>query len=226
MLRSMFALSIIFLAALIAGGVEDRSSRPGMRPVRIGDGETLLVSTYEVSVASWRRCAMDGACADLAQAHARNTTFPMTGVSWLDVKDYIDWANARSGGGLRLPTLQEWRAIARSLAHEPALPLFTDPRLSWAANYGRDTAPAGPVRDRGSFTTTSDGIADLDGNVWEWTSSCAKMEAGTSPSNCPAFVAAGAHEAVVSIFVRDPASGGCATGTPPSHLGFRLVADP
>jgi formylglycine-generating enzyme required for sulfatase activity len=226
MLRSMFALSIIFLAALVAGGVEDRSSRPGMRPVRIGEGETLLVSTYEVSIASWRRCAMDGACADLPQAHARNTTFPMTGVSWLDVKDYIDWTNARSGGGLRLPTLAEWRAIDRSLAHTPAKPLFADPRLSWAANYERAAVPAGPVRASGSFTTTRDGIADLDGNVWEWTSSCYKPDSGLTPAVCPAFVAAGAHEAVVSIFVRDPASGGCATGTPPTHLGFRLVADP
>ena len=29
--------------------------------------------------------------------------------------------------------------------------------------------------------------------------------------------------AMLSVFVRDPASGGCAAGTPPANVGFRLV---
>lgn len=147
---------------------------------------------------------------------------PVTGINWLDVNEYLRWANANEGGGLRLPTLAEWRVIARALAHERPAPLFTDPRLAWAADYGRKAAPSGPPRAVGSFSTTPEGIADLDGNVWEWTSSCAKPGFGEL---CPAYVAAGEHEAAVSVFVRDPASGGCATGTPPAHLGFRLVAD-
>jgi formylglycine-generating enzyme required for sulfatase activity len=66
----------------------------------------------------------------------------------------------------------------------------------------------------------------LDGNVWEWTSSCFRPGFESATENrCPAFVAAGEHEAIVSLFVRDPATGGCALGTPPTHLGFRLVSD-
>ena len=42
---------------------------------------------------------------------------------------------------------------------------------------------------------------------------------------CPAFVAQGLHEAVISVFIRDPATGGCASGVPPPHVGFRLVSD-
>jgi hypothetical protein len=30
---------------------------------------------------------------------------------------------------------------------------------------------------------------------------------------------------VLSIFVRDPASGGCSAGVPPANIGFRLVRD-
>ena len=35
----------------------------------------------------------------------------------------------------------------------------------------------------------------------------------------------GLHRAYMSNFVRDGKSGGCAVGTPPEHLGFRLVRD-
>jgi formylglycine-generating enzyme required for sulfatase activity len=151
---------------------------------------------------------------------------PVTGVNWFDVNEYLKWANAREGGDLRLPTLAEWRVIARALAHEKPAPLFTDPRLAWASNYGREAAPSGPPRVVGSFSTTSEGISDLDGNVWEWTSSCFKPGFESATENrCPAFVVAGEHEAMMSLFVRDPASGGCALGTPPTHLGFRLVSD-
>jgi hypothetical protein len=46
-----------------------------------------------------------------------------------------------------------------------------------------------------------------------------------SPDRCPAFYVGGEHIAVMSYLVRDPARGGCAVGTPPAHLGMRLVSD-
>jgi hypothetical protein len=45
------------------------------------------------------------------------------------------------------------------------------------------------------------------------------------PSRCPAFFVGGEHVAAMSYLERDPARGGCAVGTPPAHLGMRLVAD-
>jgi formylglycine-generating enzyme required for sulfatase activity len=222
MRRSLLALPILLLPLLWMGGGSDTSFRDGMLPVAM-NGHTLLISKYEVSVGSWRHCMEDGACADLPEAHSASTSLPMTGVSWLDVQDYLAWTNGRAGGGLRLPTLDEWRIIDRALAQEPQQPLFTDPRLSWAADYSLRKPAVGPVRAQGSFSTTPEGIADLDGNVWEWTSTC--YQSGREVASCPAFIAAGEHEAVVSVFVRDAASGGCATGTPPAHLGFRLMAE-
>jgi hypothetical protein len=35
----------------------------------------------------------------------------------------------------------------------------------------------------------------------------------------------GRHRAYMSNFVRDGKSGGCAVGTPPENLGFRLIKD-
>jgi hypothetical protein len=43
--------------------------------------------------------------------------------------------------------------------------------------------------------------------------------------NCGVHVLEGRHRAYMSNFVRDGRSGGCAVGTPPENLGFRLVLD-
>ncbi len=228
MFRTGFAILLAGLIASWPGPQPDGSFMLGMVPVRIegNGGRTLLVSAFEVSVAQWRQCYDSGGCSYLPVTPVGTDRFPITGVNWLDVNEYIDWANGRSGGGLRLPTIAEWRELNRPLAHAKPPPSFTDPRLAWAANYGQETVSVGPVRHRGTFSTTPSGISDLDGNVWEWTASCFNGYFGEETNNtCPAFVAAGEHEAVVSVFIRKPGLGGCASGMPPTHLGFRLVSD-
>jgi formylglycine-generating enzyme required for sulfatase activity len=216
------------LALSWTGSRYDDSLGIHMVPLTLKDrgGHTLLVSRYEVTVASWRQCYLDGGCPHMPEPSGGSDDVPVTGVNYIDVGKYLEWANARSRRALRLPTIEEWRSINQT-AVAKARPLrFTDPRLAWAANYGQEKSPTGPPRPSGSFSTTSSGISDLDGNVWEWTSSCFKPGFESATENrCPAFVAAGEHEAVVSLFVRDPAVGGCALGTPPTHLGFRLVSD-
>ncbi len=226
MLRSALAIAVGTLVLTWAGLPHDTTLREHMVPVRMADGHILEVSPVEVTTADWARCARAQRCGLLPKTPGTAVPFPVTGVNWFDVNEYLDWANARSGGGLRLPTRNEWRWLNRTLENPKPPPLFTDPRLAWAADYGREESPGGPVRKSGSFTTTSDGIADLDGNVWEWTMTCAApgFEGGEAKF-CPAFVVEGAHEAQIPVFLRNPSAGGCATGTPPTYLGFRLVHD-
>jgi hypothetical protein len=38
-------------------------------------------------------------------------------------------------------------------------------------------------------------------------------------------VVEGQHRTYVADFIRDARAGGCAVGTPPANLGFRLVPD-
>ena len=225
MFRSAIAIVLGAVATSWVGLPLDRSFRDQMVPVQMASdaGRTIYVSVYEVTMDSWRQCYQEKACTHAPPALALRNSAPVTGVNWFDVQDYIAWAKSRSGLKLRLPTLAEWRELDRSLAKPKPEPLFKDPRLAWAANYGQEDTPGGPVRPSGSFSTTPDGISDLDGNVWEWTSTCYKSD--IKDKDCPAYVASGAHEAAMSVFVGNPASGGCATGTPPTHLGFRLVAD-
>ena len=220
------------LAATVAAGAwalrgPDAALLPAFAetPVTLPDGRVLYVATFEVSVAEWQRCADAGAC--IAPAPLRPgldaQTTPMTGINWTDAQAYVVWVHRAARFPLRLPTYAEWQVMADPVLPAPSDPLFTDPSLAWAAAYLTTPGYARALRPRGSFSTSAEGIADLDGPVWEWTSDCYDPE--TAPGNCPAFFAAGLHKSVISVLTRDPARGGCAVGAPPAHLGLRLVSD-
>jgi formylglycine-generating enzyme required for sulfatase activity len=204
---------------------------PGLVPVTTdaGNGQRLLVARHEVTIAQWQHCFEEGGCSHLPKPGfgATGTGFPVTGVNWFDVNEYVAWASQRSGLPLRLPTLAEWKSISHEVPFKKQPKLFNDPRMAWAANYGATATSSPQLKSSGSFRHTPNGVADLDGNVWEWTATCASKDLKEEAiAHCPAFIATGEHEAVVSIFIRDPAIGGCASGIPPQHLGLRLVANP
>lgn len=194
------------------------------RPVAMSDGATLQVMTREVTRREWKACADAGACEDLTGTIPDGEPdMPMTGVNRFDVESYLAWVNAESRHQVRLPTATEWKTIAAALPRRKYGKLFDDPRLSWAADYGSMPAISGVIRPSGGFGTLANGISDLAGNVWEWTDTCARDS--FDPSRCPAYKVEGEHETAMPIFVRDPFSGGCAAGTPPNHVGFRLVSE-
>ena len=93
------------------------------------------------------------------------------------------------------------------------------------------TITAYQVTAAGSFGANENGIFDLAGNVWEWTNTCfihrtvKDADAGASTANCGVRVVEGRHRTYMTDFIRDPRTGGCAVGKPPSNLGFRLVRE-
>jgi hypothetical protein len=95
---------------------------------------------------------------------------PAVGMTWHDAVAYCEWTEA----GCRLPTSDEWYFAAagkerREYAWGDEKP--DDDRANFVYHVGRVTAvglfPEG---------NTPEGVADMTGNVWEWTSS--KYEAG------------------------------------------------
>lgn len=197
---------------------------PTLRTVELPGGSSLLVMKREVTRREWKACADAGACENLTgNIPASEPDKPMTGVNRFDVDAYIAWRNAEGGYNYRLPTVAEWNAIAAALPRKPYRKLFDDPRLAWAADYGAMEKVSAVVEPSGSFGMLANGIADLGGNVWEWTASCAKE--GISDTHCPAYSVEGSHQSALSVFVREPATGGCAAGTPPANIGFRLMAE-
>lgn len=236
-LRLLAGLAGVAVAGVIIGAAVFMQRGPDMafvptmaaRPFVMQGGTPLYVQAFEVSIAEWNRCADAGACelrlrAPRGQADA---AFPATGLNWVDVNQYLAWINANSRHAFRLPTRSEWNAMAEAVLPAAPEPIFTDTNLTWASAYLTEGLGSRRLLSSGSYSTSSEGIADLDGNVWEWTQDCySGADAGRSdPVNCPAFHVGGEHDAVIPFLVRDPARGGCAVGSPPAHLGMRLVTD-
>lgn len=213
----------------LAGGDAARRALPAMAGTpAVGDlGQPLYVARYETTWAEWRRCYDAGGCSYLPRPAlaAADGRFPVVGVNALDVAEYVAWISETTGHPFRLPSIGEWQGLAPELRPVPAAPLFTDPRLAWAASYSLEPPVPKQVQASGSFGRSASGAYDLAGNVWEWTSSCTRPSTYGPDDPCPAYALGGLHEAALSLLIRNPAAGGCALGTPPANLGFRLVSD-
>ncbi len=104
---------------------------------------------------------------------------PVVGVCWHEARAYCAWLTAQTGLVYRLPTEAEWEAAARGLPRQHWWRGPDKPRIyPWGERFDpaccnsfeshlRGTSPIGvfPAGD------SPEGIADLSGNVWEWTGS-------------------------------------------------------
>ncbi|MGB1251419.1 MAG: SUMF1/EgtB/PvdO family nonheme iron enzyme [Candidatus Promineifilaceae bacterium] len=94
---------------------------------------------------------------------------PVVGITWYEAQAYCAWLSARCGRSMRLPSEAEWEAAA-SGAERRRFAFSRDYRIDHANTFEshiRQTTPVG-IYPTGA---TPDGIYDLSGNVWEWTSS-------------------------------------------------------
>ena len=74
------------------------------QPVVMEDGRLLYAQRFEVTVAEWNRCAADDACSLTLRARPDQdpTTTPATGLSYMDVDQYVLWINKKSRHDFRL----------------------------------------------------------------------------------------------------------------------------
>jgi formylglycine-generating enzyme required for sulfatase activity len=164
---------------------------------------------------------------------------PATGISFEDATVYAAWLSRTTGEIWRLPTDDELAFAAGSRFPDDALGMGADSTTRadrWLEAYRRETA-RGMGRDPmpktlGHFGENEHGLADFAGNVWEWSTTCYRriaLDKATADlddgSPCGIQLVAGQHRAAMVFFVRNPKGGGCAVGTPPDNLGFRLVKE-
>lgn len=216
------------------------AGRPATAPVQKKAVPAFRIMKQHVSLTDYGFCVAAGACA-AADAGASIEDVPVTGVNALDAEAYARWYSQVTGEIWRLPTALEAAAAAGERFGGEPFPAVADdpanPAARWLRRYREEAAakrPADPQpKPRGHYGSNSLGIEDFGGNVWEWTSTCYRRvtldpDRGTTESttdNCGVHVLQGRHRAYMSNFVRDGRSGGCAVGTPPENLGFRLVRE-
>ncbi|MGE4370019.1 MAG: formylglycine-generating enzyme family protein [Burkholderiaceae bacterium] len=202
----------------------------------------VVMMRHQVSQADYALCVAEGACKPLAKEHRESLAdnLPVVGVSWRDATDYATWYSARTGQRYRLPSYEEWvHAAGEAYKEDVILGALdsTNPAARWLAEYDlesrRKTSVDGVVKPFGSFGTNAAGLQDMVGNVWDWTDTChvrVQLDARGEPvagggENCGIRVVAGPHRSYITDFIRDPKSGACSVGVPPSNLGIRLVRD-
>lgn len=231
----------VFLApasfAYRVAGDFSRDGKPVASPLReqrLTRG--IAIMKNQVTAAEYAQCMTEGACPRVALPDGSRDV-PVVGVNWNDASAYAAWISRKTGMAHRLPTDEEWSFAAAEKARDEALPLVdpADPAEAWIARYDAEAARGRPAvaapQPTGTFGTNSNGLADIAGNVWEWTETCfvrTSLDGGkerVTNTNCGVRVVQGAHRAYMTDFVRDPRTGGCAAGVPPANLGFRLVVE-
>ncbi len=147
---------------LVAGGsLEIGSDRlPGSRPVHTVAIEPFYLGEFEVTQAEWLALMGSNPSAQ------KGDRLPVDSVSWNDAQAFVKKLNERiPGHGFRLPTEAEWEFAARAGAN-------ADSRITEVAWFDEaDKKAAQPV---GTRKPDKLGFYDLQGNVWEWTSSLFK----------------------------------------------------
>lgn len=153
--------------------------------------------------------------------------WPVVNISFEDANAFAAWRSKRDGVSYRLPTENEWEYAARNGEQADLYPWGP----VWKANAAvlKEATPA-PVNSRPDGKNKW-GVADLVGNVWEWTSSKTSVYPGNTAIVPPGIkdwvtIRGGCYvsdpdksDAPVTACMRDfvPAS------TKTTLLGFRLV---
>lgn len=92
---------------------------------------------------------------------------PVVGITWFEACAYCAWLSAQTGHVYSLPTEAQWEAAARGLQGRVYAygNTYEAAHCNTFETHIRRTTPVG-VFPGGC---TPEGIADLSGNVWEWT---------------------------------------------------------
>jgi formylglycine-generating enzyme required for sulfatase activity len=192
--------------------------------------KSFLLSRFETTQQEWR-AAMGTAPSHFSDCGPR---CPVENVTFADVQQFLAKLNEREAaspnGGLklryRLPTEAEWEYACR--AGTTAAYSTGDTLTSAQANY--KTKSPTPV---GAFSLNPWGLADMHGNVWEWTSDWYGPYADSQSANIDPHGPASGDKRVIrgGSWYFDTDSARCAlryTHRPQDKgfsVGFRVAAD-
>lgn len=235
-------LIMILLAAILAGGFlwRSRLSTATLVPIPGGDyplashadsGVRVVALTpfaidrTEVTNANYRQCVNTGHCPQPSAVASTTRTdyatnpvyddYPVVNVPWAAAVQFCDWLDKR------LPTAEEWEAaagfspIAQRSYRYPWGDLYQVQLANVHEAQIGDTQPVGSYRPYGDSPA---GLADMAGNVAEWTASPA-------PGNPNAYLIKGGSflDGATGVQVNTVVSASQKDTEP--WLGFRCAVD-
>ena len=196
----------------------------------------LYVGKYEVTRGQWKQCYDDAGCSYMPDdIWNMGLDSPIVDINYVDVQEYITWLNQKTGMAYRLPTEIEWEYFARGGDNVPfgsvEKSLTGDVTKDWYLAYNNTKVYPRPTKAKGWYGQNGFGIADVRGNVWEWTDSCWDGKGSFVSSygdkaydkKCISRITRGEYFTHMLYVVRTELVGGCGGSLPPANLGFRLV---
>jgi formylglycine-generating enzyme required for sulfatase activity len=139
---------------------------------RVTIARPFAIGRREVTFEEWDQCVASGSCRHRPDDRgAGRGERPVTDVSWLDAKAYVEWLSQKTSRKYRLPSEAEWEYAARGNTRTPY----------W---WGRDAAqrfancrecggtPERSTVTSGTYAANPFGLFDTAGNAAEWVEDC------------------------------------------------------
>ena len=207
------------------------------------DLPAFLIARSEVTVRQFAAFAGEGKWAVSQQALSAPPAHPVTFVTWPEALAYCRWLETTlkqspdapaavkqrlaEGWRVRLPNEAQWEKAARGTDGR-RFPWGPEPRRDRANFAGSGTMPVGQF----PCPECPYGLADMSGNVWEWTASPNQPYPYTPDddhANLEAdalWVIRGGHFGDAARLVRTTARGAAEPGARRAFIGFRVALVP
>jgi len=172
----------------------DSKAKPNEKPARpVTFSNLFAIGVTEVTFAQYGACVSAGGCKSMPSDNGWGQgNRPVINVSWSDAVAYAQWLSNTTGKNYGLPSDAQWEYAARGgktdtlIGGSPkAVCAFAngaskESELPWANNACTDLA-ADRTLPAGSLSKNGFGVADMIGNVSEWTMDCNTLNLRDAP---------------------------------------------
>ena len=160
---------------LMGSSDDDKQARDAEKPQHIVDLPEYLIGKYPVTNGEYQAFVRDTGRQppsrwDGGKYPKGQKDHPVAYVTWHDAMAYCKWLSEKTRKTYRLPTEAEWEKAARGPGGliYPWGNLFDKNRCNTFESGIGNTTPVGNYSPAGDSPY---GVADMAGNVWEWTQS-------------------------------------------------------